>query len=109
MRFVEKYDLIRVQCPVSNNVVFTCSKVYETGKFNVSNFSFQVMERTFRTMGLHPKYLEAFRVAHDKLVYCDGPISSTDRHYIALMVGRFFKFSRHLNFATPTFCQESKK
>ena len=90
--FLEKYDLIRVQCPVSNNVVFTCSKVFETGKFNVSNFSFQVMERTFRTMGLHPKYLEAFRVAHDKLVYCDGPISSTDRHYIALMVGRILNF-----------------
>ena len=43
-------------------------------------------------MGLHPKYLEAFRVAHDKLVYCDGPISSTDRHYIALMVGTFLNF-----------------
>ena len=41
-------------------------------------------------MGLHPKYLEAFRKAHDRLVY-QGPIPTIDRHFIALMV-RFISF-----------------
>ena len=46
----------------------------------------QVMERTLKTMGLHPTYLEAFKATHDQVLNGDGPISTTDRHHIALMV-----------------------
>ena len=46
----------------------------------------QVMERTFRTMGLHPTYLEAFKATHEQILTGDGPISLVDRHHLALMV-----------------------
>lgn len=45
----------------------------------------QVMERTFRTMGLHPTYLEAFKATHEQILTGDGPISLVDRHHFALM------------------------
>ena len=49
-------------------------------------FFLQVMERTFRTMGLHPTYLEAFKATHEQILTGDGPISPVDRHHLALMV-----------------------
>ena len=49
-------------------------------------FFLQVMERTFRTMGLHPTYLEAFKATHEQILTGDGPISLVDRHHLALMV-----------------------
>jgi len=42
------------------------------------------MERTFRTMGLHPAYLDTYKIAHDRLIN-GGPISTVDRLHIALM------------------------
>lgn len=45
----------------------------------------KVMERTLKTMGLHPTYLEAFKATHDKILSEEVPISALDRHHIALM------------------------
>ena len=44
------------------------------------------MEKTLRTMELHPTYLKAFKDTHDQILHGEGPISSEDRHHIALMV-----------------------
>ncbi len=46
------------------------------------------MERTLKTMGLHPTYLEAFKATHDKILSEEVPISALDRHHIALMVSQ---------------------
>ena len=53
-----------------------------------SSFTFQVMERTLQTMGLHPTYLEAFKATHDKILSEEAPISALDRHHLALMVSQ---------------------
>ncbi len=44
------------------------------------------MERVYRTMGLHPKYLEAFENVHQHLLTGSGPLMISDRYYIGLMV-----------------------
>ena len=62
------------------------TRVYQMIRQNSKIYVLQVMERTLRTMGLHPTYLEAFKATHDAILSQDGPISIVDRHHIALMV-----------------------
>lgn len=37
-------------------------------------------------MGLHPDYLSSFWRLHYQLLHTDGPLASSWRHYIAIMV-----------------------
>jgi hypothetical protein len=70
-----------------------------------SYFLLQVMDRVFRTMGLHPKYLVAFQAVHDQIVSGEGPLEDTDRHYIALMVSHTKRNSREkIIFIFYVFC-----
>ena len=61
---------------------------YHMWSIKTSSLIFQVMERTLKTMGLHPTYLEAFKATHDKILSEEVPISALDRHHIALMVSQ---------------------
>ena len=49
-----------------------------------------VLERVWRTMKLHLKYHESFVKGHECLMKGDGPLNSTNRHFIAIMAA-----SRH--------------
>ena len=49
-----------------------------------------VLNRVWRTMKLHLKYHESFVKVHECLMKGDGPLNSTNRHFIAIMAA-----SRH--------------
>jgi len=44
------------------------------------------LEHMFQVMSYHPKYLECFIRIQQYLMYGDGPLPFTYRHYIAIMV-----------------------
>jgi len=44
------------------------------------------LEHMFQVMSYHPKYLECFVRVHQYLMYGDGPLPFSYRHYIAIMV-----------------------
>ncbi len=44
------------------------------------------MTPTWRTLSLHPRYLESFLAAHQFVLRGGGPIQEAERNYIAMMV-----------------------
>jgi len=44
------------------------------------------LEHVFQVMSYHPKYLECFMRMQQYLMYGDGPLPFSYRHYIAVMV-----------------------
>jgi len=44
------------------------------------------LEHVFQVMSYHPKYLECFMRMQQYLMYGDGPLPFSYRHYIAIMV-----------------------
>ena len=48
------------------------------------------LEHMFQVMSYHPKYLECFMRIQQYLMYGDGPLPFSYRHYIAIMVGARF-------------------
>jgi hypothetical protein len=44
------------------------------------------LEHVFQVLSLHPQYLECFVRTHHYLLQDGGPLPSSDRHYLAIMV-----------------------
>ena len=44
------------------------------------------LEHVFQVMSYHSKYLECFMRVQQYLMYADGPLPFSYRHYIAIMV-----------------------
>ena len=89
------FDSLNQVCPVAQDSSFFFL------------FFLQVMERTFRTMGLHPTYLEAFKATHEQILTGDGPISLVDRHHLALMVKANLIYYLHCPSSPVWFYKES--
>ncbi len=51
-----------------------------------SEVSTTALDPVWRTMAMHPRYLESFLEVHEYLVSGDGPLRYQDRLYIAMMV-----------------------
>ena len=89
------FDSLNQVCPVAQDSSFFFL------------FFLQVMERTFRTMGLHPTYLEAFKATHEQILTGDGPISLVDRHHLALMVKANLIYYLHCSSSPVWFYKKS--